>query len=486
MPIYSYPAPCAPDYKKPKSVEDCLPQARRLVRKMAPYEKPRFGVAPRMFVREGARILIVTLPDQDKYVAEAMVRALKEQGATHVDFIFPKDLVGRDPEITSVEDGWKEAELMEGGKASGTFTDLMTGLGLTTATAKYLDDHPGYSMVFIDVAGGNARRGLLQHADKFYGFWPFNTWEWFLSRGHTFPLEVWDEFERRAVEPLARCSQVRITDPEGTYLEFSLSPDDAYRWHAHALLHGHLFMNPLMATCGETREPRGEDIETPPVFQRASGVLAGTSNHCGFFPRIEVYFEEDRVVEVRGGGKYGDAIRENIDKFKNIQWPGYPGKGLFWFCDTALCTSVGVHRRKCDMFKSYWIYPNLPERTRGGVFHLGFGSRSYRDEKTFAAYAEKTGAPRGHIHVHNYFATYEVKIRGTEYWHKIVDKGWITALSDSGIRALAAKYSVPDELLKYDWIPPLPGVNTAGDYFKDYAPNPVAYLKKRLKAGEPI
>ncbi len=486
MSVYSFPDPCAPDYRKPASVKDCLSQARRLVTKVGPAETPRIGVAPRLFVKEGDKVLIVTLPDQDRYVAAAVTQALQEQGAVQVDFIYPRQLVGRDPEITSVADGWKEYNLMEGGKASGTALDLVTGLGLVGAAAEYLDEHPEYTAVFVDVAGANAKRGLGKHIGKFRGFWPFNTWDWFLSRGHTFPRELWDEFEKMIVAPLGEASEVRITDPEGTYLEFYLTPEEAKRWQMQALLHGHLFMNPLMATCGEILETKGLSFETPPVFSHVSGVLAGTSNHCGFFPRIETYFEDDRLVEVRGGGKYGEGIRELMDTFKNIHWPGYPEKGLFWFCDTALCTAVGVHRRTSDMFKSYWIYPNLPERTRAGIFHLGFGSRASGSEKEFAAYAQKMKAPRGHIHVHNYFATYEVKLRGTDYWHKIVDKGWVTALSDPALRALATKYGDPDELLKYDWVPPLPGINCKGDYLQDYAPDPVAYLKKRLKKGKSI
>jgi hypothetical protein len=434
-------------------------------------------------------VLIVTLPDQDKYVAEAVIQALMEQGAEKVDFIYPRELVGKDPDTFSVEDGWREVELMKEGRASGTAVDLLTGLGLAEATSKYLDGHPEYTSVFLDVAGGNAQRGLGRHADKFARFWPFNNWEWFLARGHIFPLEVWVEFEKRIVEALGKASEVRITDPEGTYLEYSLKAEEAKRLQINAMVHHHLFMNPLMATAGEFRESRlrpGESLDAPPVFPKVNGVLAGTSNHCGFFPRMEVYFERDRLVGVKGGGRYGDSISELMDRYRDVQWPGYPDKGLFWFCDTALCTAVGAHRRKSDMFNSQWIYPNFPERTRAGVFHMGFGTRYSRTEKEFGEYARKHNLPRGHIHVHNYFATFEVKLRGTDYWYKIVDKGWITALSDSDIRAIAAKYGHPDELLQYDWIPPLPGINCEGDYFKDYAPDPAAYLKKRIKENKPI
>jgi len=486
MSIYSFPEPCFPDYRQPKSVADCLPQARRLVKKVGPAEKPRVGVAPRLFVREGDKVLIVTLPDQDKYVAEAVIQALTEQGAAKVHFLYPQELVGRDPDLVSVADGWKEVELLAEGKASGTLADLVTGLGLVEATAKYLDRHPEYTSVFIDVAGANARRGLGKHAAKFMGFWPFNTWEWFLSRGHIFPLPVWEEFESRIIDALGKASQVRITDPEGTYLEFSLTEEEAIRWKQGALVHGHLLLSVLHATCGEHRAHTGDALTVPPVFSKVTGVLAGTANHCGFFPRIETYFENDLLVEVKGGGRYGERIRELMEKYKNVRWPGYPGKGLFWFCDTALCTAVGVHRRKSDMFKSYWVYPNFPERTRAGVFHLGFGSRTSLTEKEFTAYGNKHDLPRGHIHVHNYFATFEVKLRGTNYWYKIVDKGWLTTLSDADIRALTSQYGPPDEILKYDWIPPLPGINCEGSYLKDYAPDPTAYLRKRIKEGKTI
>ncbi len=486
MSVFSYPAPCAPGYKKPNDINDCLPQARRLVRKLAPGERPRVSVAPWLFVREGDNILIVTLPDQDKYVAQAVSRALAEQGAAKVDYLYPKELVGRDPDICSVADGWKEAVLLDEGKASGTAADLVTGMGLVEATAKYLDSHPDYTGVFIDVAGANARRGLGKHAGKFLGFWPFNNWEWFLSRGHTFPLPVWAEFEQRIIDALGKASQVRITDPEGTYLEFSLTEEEAMRWKMGAVVHGHLLLSVLHATCGEHRVNVGENLDVRPVFPKVNGVLAGTANHCGFFPRIETYFENDKLVEVKGGGKYGDLVRDMMDKYKNAQWPDYPGKGFFWFCDTALCTAVGVHRRTSDMFKSYWVYPNFPERTRAGVFHLGFGSRTSRTEEAFAAYGDKHKLPRGHIHVHNYLATFEIKLHGSNHWYKIVDKGWITCLDDPDIRAMTTKYGDPDQILKYDWIPPLPGINCEGDYLKDYAPDPAGYLKKRLRGGKPV
>ena len=51
-------------------------------------------------------------------------------------------------------------------------------------------------------------------------------------------------------------------------------------------------------------------------------------------------------------------------------------------------------------------------------------------------------------------------------------------LDDPEVRKIAAKYGNPDELLREDWIPAIPGINVPGDYMKDYAANPEAWVKK--------
>ena len=57
---------------------------------------------------------------------------------------------------------------------------------------------------------------------------------------------------------------------------------------------------------------------------------------------------------------------------------------------------------------------------------------------------------------------------------------------DPDLRAMAVKYGDPHDLLGFDWVPPLPGINCEGDYMKDYAPNPAAYLKERLQEKKPV
>ena len=137
------------------------------------------------------------------------------------------------------------------------------------------------------------------------------------------------------------------------------------------------------------------------------------------------------------------------------------------------------------MFNSYWPSPNTPERNRAGIFHHGFGSRRHFGEK-FDKYAKANNLPHAHIHIHNYFSTYEIKMRDTGHWMKFTDKGHLTTLDDPKIRTLAVKYGDPNELLSVEWVPPIPGINCEGDYFKDYAPDPLAYLKKRMKENKQI
>jgi len=322
---------------------------------------------------------------------------------------------------------------------------------------------------------------LKDHGDKFKGNWLANNWEEFLSRAWTYPDELTLEIERKIINSLGRASAVRITDPEGTFLEYPLSSEEAKRWQQSAWLSGHLFLDPLQATSVEcSRVP----VAMPPVFRDISGVLAGTSNHRGFFPRMELEFEHGRLMNVNGGGKYGALIEEMHEQYADVHWPGYPDKGFFWYADCALCTIVKAFRRTSDMFNSYWGFPNLGERNRAGIFHQGIGSR--RGTPDHLEYARKADVPLGHIHVHNYFATFEVECEGTGKWEKIVDKGWLTAMGDPDIRAIASKYGDPDELLSYDWVPPLAGINCEGEYMRDYAPDPLSYLKKRLAEGKDI
>jgi hypothetical protein len=83
------------------------------------------------------------------------------------------------------------------------------------------------------------------------------------------------------------------------------------------------------------------------------------------------------------------------------------------------------------------------------------------------------------VHIHNYFITLVITTADGRKL-TVVNKGRLTALDDPKIRLVAAKYGNPDELLKENWIPAIPGINIPGDYMRDYGNDPAAYVRKDL------
>lgn len=478
----AYPEPRAPHYEKPTSVEDCLPKARTMVKK----EGGRTALGP---IEDGDRLLVLTLLDQNEYVAEAIEKAALEAGADEVRFLYPEDLLDDKAPVNSVTDGWKEAKMFEDGIASGSpeTADLASGLNIASPLREFLGDNPEYTKVYWDIGARSQKEAVLkEHGEKFRNNWQFNNWEEFRSDAWAIPDELLTIIERKVIEVLDDAERVRVTGPQGTDIEYTLSADEAARWQETAWQSGHLYMDPLQATCvGECRGAAKVPEDTPPVFTDTTGVIAGTSNHAGFYPHMELRFEGGKLVDVDGGGEYGDRIERMMNKHADVHWPGYPEDGFFWHCDTALCTLPKAFRRTSDMFESYWRFPNLPETTRAGIIHFGFGSRRhYVDEHM--EYAEENDLPLGHIHVHNYFNTMNIKHRSTGDWQCVLKRGRLSSLDDPEVRAVATKYGNPDELLSYDWIPPLPGVNCDGDFDEDYAPNPSRYLEERVSNEESV
>ena len=95
-------------------------------------------------------------------------------------------------------------------------------------------------------------------------------------------------------------------------------------------------------------------------------------------------------------------------------------------------------------------------------------------------FAGKEGVPGDHwMHIHNVLCTYRVKIRGTDKWLNIVNKGRFTSLDDPMVRALASRYGDPDDLLTDEWVPHLPGINAPGSYAA-YAKAPMEFYMENV------
>ena len=80
------------------------------------------------------------------------------------------------------------------------------------------------------------------------------------------------------------------------------------------------------------------------------------------------------------------------------------------------------------------------------------------------------------MHIHLLFPTFTIITKsGREY--TIIRDGRLTALDDPEVRKLAEKYGDPDDLLREDWIPEMPGITLSGSY-DEYARNPGAWIYK--------
>lgn len=122
----------------------------------------------------------------------------------------------------------------------------------------------------------------------------------------------------------------------------------------------------------------------------------------------------------------------------------------------------------------------MHDRNRSGVIHWGMGLERHTPE--FVKFGKERQVPFDHSwHFHTYFNTYEVRLRGSKEWIKIIDNGHLTALDDHEVRSVASRYGDADSLLKEEWIPQVPGINYPGDYMRDYGRDPVAWVWKESK-----
>jgi len=184
--------------------------------------------------------------------------------------------------------------------------------------------------------------------------------------------------------------------------------------------------------------------------------------------------KDAKVVDVRGGGAYGQIWRETLDESEGIQYPGLPGPGLFWLWELAIGTHPKVARPPTENI-SRVQYPEI-ERRRSGIIHCGFGI-----QYPIEPYAAKLGdIPWGHVHVHLNFATYEATTADGET-ATLIDDGHLTTLDHPDVREVASKYGDPDELLTEDWIPAVPGINEDGDYQEEYARDPADWIEREME-----
>jgi len=370
------------------------------------------------------------------------------------------------------------------------------GKSVADAIIKYLEQHKEVSAVFWRRGGRTVTRKAIEpHGSKFYGNFIFDNRYELMNKAATFPGDIWRLAEERVVEPLAWTDRVEVNDPEGTNFSFELEEKQAQAWAEGAYQQGHLFMFPHQATgrfpYSSVDYPAFTKKYNPRFLVKVNGVFAGTSNHTGSYPRIEVHVKDGYVKEVKGGGLYGELWREFLKypKINELTYPYHDRPGYWLLYEAALGTNPKFYKRPDEN----QIGDNVTERNRSGVMHYGHGIRVHHGpdspewSKEWVEFTKKNNMPDDHwFHIHNYFTTYKLRVRGTKNtWVTIINKGRMSSLDSPEVRALTSRYGDPKELLVEDWVPEIPGINANGRY-DDYAKDPwktVTSIFKRVEDG---
>ncbi|MGH7771467.1 MAG: hypothetical protein ACREQA_04450 [Candidatus Binatia bacterium] len=400
--------------------------------------------------RAGNKVLIAVDREYDPLVPQVIAQALREKGA-HVD-ILNIDLGEPDKEFDYLD----EVKVIMRREPWDNNPRRWEGLPFVEDFAV----RRGYDLLI------HGKGGPVPKTDYRYEQLPWLRLEHFMQRSTTYPLELHLLINEKTWGPIwehARGGRARLTDPEGTDISWTYWEEyyDGSRYgFSSNPRNGHLFGHPV-----------------PPLIAKedAAGTVAGTTSHFSrAFPHIKVELGGGQIVKVVGGAAYGDAWRDLLEESKHTQYPCFPRPGLFYIWEAAIGTNPKIMRpNHIEQHSSggfEW------ERRRSGVIHMGFGTLWRAPEEKWAG---QQGILYGHLHIHLLFPTLVVTSKdGRE--HTIIRNGRLTALDDPEVRKLAAKYGDPDELLKEDWIPQIPGITCPG-FYEEYAKNPGKWIYAKIE-----
>ena len=529
------PAPAFPSYlRAPGSVEELMPQARAASRQTG--GRTPLGLAlpgkqmvifigeirdawPNMMVQEairraleerGVKVTIVTmwealgLSESDfRQVREALREYTIADGQRELDSFFTTTgqmvdfqkgrewVKNRDPDLFKAT--WPELVIPDP-KLAAIARDYINSS--SAAVVAWLDRNPQIDWVMWRGANRpNTRKAMKHHGEKFLGNYTYLDLFDLMSQVPSFPADVWRMVEAKTIEPLAFVERAEVTDPEGTAFGYDLKEGEAQAWASGVYQQGHLYMFPAQATgrfpYSAVEYPVMTSKYIPGVLPEVSGVIASTTSHAATHPRIEVVVDKGRISEVRGGGLYGEGMRllQTYPGTQDMQWPHHQKRGYWWLYEAGMGTNPKYFKHPVEVLEGI----NLSERNVAGVIHWAFGSEAAMGPDKIGEWSEESRSfsqknllPMGHsLHHHNLLPTMQVKIRELDQWITLLEHGGLTSFDDVAARALASRYGNPGEILRRDYISPLPGVNMPGSY-DAYARNPSAHWiawAKSIEAG---
>lgn len=456
----TYPAARYPRLKRPKP-EDVAAKIRNLFTQGTNVQqsswKPDYGL------HKGDKVLLVALSEHDPMVMNTVCNVMREEGALVDLFTIDSTPVAGPEELPAHE---AIALGIEEGDYSYYYRKMCDLI--RPDTARDMIKREKYTKIVAGAAGP------LPLAPVPWMRFSYPYLEDYAGGIVDFPTDLWILISKKCFDQILSCKTLKLTDPEGTDIKWTNYMDE------RPMMLGHVLARPYNIGHGFG----GKDD--------CSGVVAGTTNHLGAFPRLKAYIEGGQVVKIEGDGKYGDAWREKLEKYRGVRMPPVPvhkfidgrpntsekyqisDRGFFWYFESAIGAEPKVFRLTQE--GTFRCHANtLHERRRTGFIHHGFGAPTAAEADMRSA-----GLPWVHVHLHSMFATLEGTTEKGEHV-TVIDKGHLMALDDPEVKRFAAKYGDPVELLRETWFPAIPGINAPGDYMKDYAQDPVKWIMKEAK-----
>lgn len=451
--------PRAPLVPRITSVDQLVPFAKIILQR--DFIGQRLGWS----IKGGERVLFKTSSSHHPWVTEAFIRALRELNC-EIDVVIrdrPFAMLGFDglggKQVSNEEWAKQVIDMIEDrlsqdfnkkpnksygfGSAGGPLLGE-PGIGLTEESAKYYD---------VIVGGGNPVGGLS-------GVHAWTTPELLASAGTVYPGEIMDLIDAKAWAIIRNAEWVEITDLQGSEASFTWHPE---WWEIIEGTHPTIKVPGYESTFGSLRPGRSEyadfagHIGGAPRYGAIEqtdfkGYLTGEIAQLGLVPMMTLWHDRGELTRIDGGNYYGDMWREALNLTRDIQYPGYPRPGTGWMMEFAFGTNpkiigpMEIEEMKGDPqrdpAKISWGFP----RDREGALHAGYGTLGA------SWWGMLMDMPVNHFHLHLMFTTYIVHTRDGQSV-KLVDRGHFTVIDDPEVRALAAKYGDPDEVLKTDWVP---------------------------------
>ena len=509
-PRTSIPEATFPGYlEKPDTIAELMSQSLAAVTQKG-------GRSPLGLAEPGDIVLIVIPYDSDRLIQEAIVQAYKSR-KVEARIIYENDLLGissedldaiaRAKNLFKAGDGQQESgewfELLGNWPDFNVYKNWVTVEDPVYASAtwpkiqypnndmevldknfielvysaiiKYLDEHPEVNRVYYQKASPSLAKSALQHHGNIYmGNYTYLNHYDLMGQSPNVPADVWRMLEGKMIDPLSFVDRYEISDPEGTAMYGDVTVEEAMIWAAGSYQQGHLYMLPSQASgrypYSRVNYPAVGDTWLEVVQGRTNGVIASTNSHASNHARIEVHLKDGYMDKIIGGGLYGDGMRLSLayPKINELVWPSNTKPGFWWLYEAGTGTNPKYFKHP----KEILLGQNLSERNAGGVIHWSFGASSPRGPEN-ETFSHQHQMPMGHaMHHHTLLPTYQVRLTESGNWLTLIEHGVIQTYNDPEVRALTSRYGNPDEILRRDWIPELPGITAPGDYNNDYASDP--------------